>query len=91
MTMKVLLIAIVVIVAMGLLFYYSIASSVRYRVEVCVAYNGRTSCRTARADTQDHALHSAQSNACALIASGVTETMGCERSTPTSVKWLDNK
>ena len=91
MNAKVVLIVVLAVLGLGLLFYYSIASNVRYRVEVCVAYNGRTSCRTARADTEDHALHSAQSNACALIASGVTDTMQCERSTPTSVKWLENK
>jgi len=91
MNWKVVLIVVLAVFGLGLLFYYSITSNVRYRVEVCVAYNGRTSCRTARADTQQNALHSAQSNACALIASGVTETMQCERSTPTSVKWLGSK
>jgi hypothetical protein len=63
----------------------------KYRVEVCVAFGGRTDCRTASADTEDHALRSAQSNACALIASGVTDTMQCEHAAPTSVKWLQTK
>ena len=79
-----------VLVVLGFLVYSSMHIA-QYRVEVCVAFRGTTQCRTASADTQDHALRSAQSNACALIASGVTETMQCERSTPTSVKWLDNK
>ena len=91
MNTKVVLIVILAVIGLALLFYYSITSNVRYRVEVCVAFNGRTSCRIARADTQDNAMRSAQSNACALIASGVTETMQCEHSTPTSVKWLENK
>jgi hypothetical protein len=91
MNLKVVLIVVLAVIGLAALFFFSITSNVRYRVEVCVAFNGRTSCRTARADTQDHALRSAQSNACALIASGVTETMQCERSTPTSVKWLENK
>jgi hypothetical protein len=56
-----------------------------------VAFHDRTSCRTARADTQDHAMRSAQSNACALISSGVTDTMQCEHSDPTTVKWLEMK
>jgi hypothetical protein len=71
--------------------FYSSTSNVKYRVEVCVAFQGRTSCRTARADTEEHALRSAQSNACGLIASGVTDTMQCEHSNPTSVKWLQMK
>jgi hypothetical protein len=90
---KKLALAVVIVVGVLLLGYmfYSSTSSVRYRVEVCVAFQGRTSCRTARADNQEHALRSAQSNACALIASGVTDTMQCEHASPTSVKWLEVK
>jgi hypothetical protein len=87
--------ALAVVIGMGVLLlgymFYSSTSNVRYRVEVCMAFQGRTSCRTARADNQEHALRSAQSNACALIASGVTDTMQCEHSGPTSVKWLEMK
>jgi hypothetical protein len=86
-------------VAIGVLFVlavvafliYSSMHIAKYRVEVCVAYHGANQCRTASADSQDHALRSAQSNACALLASGVTETMQCERETPASVKWLEEK
>jgi hypothetical protein len=90
MNKKVVLAFIIVlgVVLLGFLFYSS-TNNVRYRVEVCVAFQGRTSCRTARADTEEHALRSAQSNACGLIASGVTDTMQCEHSNPTSVKWLE--
>lgn len=88
---KKLALAIVIVVGVLLVGYmfYSSTNNVRYRVEVCVAFQGRTSCRTARADDQEHALRSAQNNACGLIASGVTDTMQCEHSTPTSVKWLE--
>jgi hypothetical protein len=79
-----------VLVVIGFLIYSSLHIA-KYRVEVCVAYHGANQCRTASADTQDHALRSAQSNACALVASGVTETMQCERETPASVKWLEEK
>ena len=70
---------------------YSSMSVAQYRVEVCMSYQGQTSCRTASADTEEHALRSATSNACALIASGVTDTMACERANPTSVRWLNKK
>jgi hypothetical protein len=83
-------IVILAVIGLGFLFYSSM-NGARYRVEVCVAFQGRTSCRTARADSEDHALRSAQSNACALIASGVTDTMQCEHSEPTSVRWLGAK
>jgi hypothetical protein len=86
-------------VAIGVLFVlgvvafliYSSMHLARYRVEVCVDFQGRNECRTASADTQDHALRSAQSNACALVASGVTDTMQCEQSRPSNVKWLETK
>jgi hypothetical protein len=81
---------IIAVAVLGLVYmFYSSTSNVKFRVEVCVAFQGRTSCRMARADTEEHALRSAQSNACGLIASGVTDTMQCEHSNPTSVKWLE--
>lgn len=88
---KTVLIGIVFVIAVVAVLIYSSMNVAHYRVEVCVNFQGRTECRTASADTQDHALRSAQSNACALIASGVTDTMQCERANPSSVKWLDNK
>jgi len=60
----------------------------KYRVEVCMAYQGRSECRTVGAATEDEAVRAATSNACATIASGVTDSMACERGTPSSVKWL---
>jgi hypothetical protein len=75
---------------LGFLIYSSLHIA-KQRVEICVAFNGRTSCRVASADTQEHAMHTAQSNACALIASGVTDTMQCERTIPASVTWLERK
>ena len=82
----------VIFVALVLVFLvYSSMHIAKYRVEVCVAFKGRSDCRTASADTEDHALRSAQSNACALLVAGVTEVMQCEHATPTSVKWLKTK
>jgi hypothetical protein len=70
---------------------YSSMHIAKYRVEVCINFHGVNQCRTASADTQDHAMRSAQSNACALLVSGVTDTMQCERLVPVSVKWLESK
>ena len=66
----------------------STMSLAQYRVEVCMEYNGRSECRTAAGSTEEYALRTATGNACALIASGVTDSMACERATPKSVKWL---
>ncbi len=69
------LIGVVFVLGVLAVLIYSSMHVAQFRVEVCVNFQGRTECRTASADTQDHALRSAQSNACALMVSGVTETM----------------
>jgi hypothetical protein len=53
------------------------------RCEVCMAFEGRQACRSVDAASEDEAKQGAVTNACALIASGVTDTMACERATPT--------
>ena len=82
--------ALFVALVIGAVVYTTMTSSTkRYRVEVCVEFQGRTACRTAAAATEQQALRTAQDNACAQIASGVTDSMQCGTYTkPTSVKWL---
>ncbi len=88
---KTVVIGVIFVVALlGFLIYSSMHLS-NYRVQVCVAFRGRTECRIASADTREHAQRTAQSNACGLMVSGVTDTMQCEHVDPTSVKWLDTK
>ena len=54
------------------------------RCEVCIAFGGRQACRAVDGATEEDAQTAARTNACALIASGVTETMACERTPPVS-------
>jgi len=67
---------------------YSSVHGPRYRVEVCMSYQGRSACKTVSAKSQDGALRSGRENACADISSGVTNTVQCENTDPQSVKWL---
>lgn len=67
---------------------YSSVHGPRYKVRVCMVYQGRTSCRTVTAKQQQDALRGAVENACADIASGVTETFACQQLPPKSVEWL---
>ena len=71
------------------LIVYSTVNGPRYRVEVCMAYQGRTACRVVSAKSEEAALRSGAGNACAEIASGVTDTMRCEQSEPQNVRWLE--
>lgn len=88
---KTVVIGVVFVVLVLVFLLYSSMHIAQYRVEVCVNFRGATQCRVASADTRDHAMRSAQSNACALLVSGVTDTMQCERTEPTSMKWLETK
>jgi hypothetical protein len=53
-----------------------------YQCTVCMSFAGREMCRTVEAATAMDARSGAINNACALLASGVTDTMACERSGP---------
>jgi hypothetical protein len=53
-----------------------------------MAYQDRSACKTVSAKSEEAALRSGAENACADIASGVTDTMRCEQSEPQSVRWL---
>jgi len=85
---KPVLVGILIVVAILGVIVYSSLNLARYRVEVCMAYNGQSNCRTASGSSEEFALRSARSNACAGIASGVTETIGCEGTAPAKVTWL---
>jgi hypothetical protein len=52
--------------------------------EVCVEFAGRTECRRSSAASREEALQMAQSTACAVLASGVTQGMACQRAEPRS-------
>lgn len=81
------IIAGVAIAVIGLMVYSSLDLA-GYRVEVCKEYQGRTACRTASGANREAALRTASDNACALISSGMTDSIACQGSNPVSVKWL---
>lgn len=74
------------IVFIGLLAYMTMGMG-QHRVEVCMEYRGQRNCRTAAGPTREQALRTATENACATIASGMTESQTCERMPPLSVTW----
>jgi hypothetical protein len=63
-------------------------SQARYRVELCIDFNGRSNCASASGSTEQFTTQAATTNACATIASGVTEVMQCEHTPPSRVTWL---
>jgi len=88
---KTVVLAIAFAVAVLVMLVYTTLGTNRYRCEVCIAFHERSACRTASAPTQAQALRAATENACAQIASGVTDSIACEGTAPESVKWLSGK
>jgi hypothetical protein len=88
---KTVILAIAFVMAVLVLVIYTTMGTSRYRCEVCIFFHGRTACRTAGASTQAQAQRTATENACAEIASGVTDSMACESTAPQSVIWLTRK
>ncbi len=63
-------------------------SQYRYTAEVCVAYRGREACRQASGRSRDEAVRTAQDNACAFLASGMTDSVACQNTPPSRVTWI---
>jgi hypothetical protein len=85
--------AVVALLVFGfiVLILYSTIAGTRHRVQVCMAFKGRTVCKTVSAKSEESAVRSAVNNACADITSGVTEVMACEGSKPESITWLGSQ
>ena len=56
------------------------------RCEVCVSFRGQEACRAVDAANEEEARRGAHTNACALLASGVTDSLACERTPESSAR-----
>lgn len=84
------LVAVFVVVFLSLVVYSTFRGP-RFRAEVCMAYQGKSACRTVSAKSEQAARRAGSENACAEISSGVTDTIRCEQSEPVSVRWLSSR
>ena len=76
--------ALVALLVLGGFVVYSGFRVSGVRCEVCVEFGGNRACRTVEGATEHEARLAAQTNACALLTSGVTNTMACERTAPSA-------
>jgi hypothetical protein len=67
---------------LGLIWYAS-ASLATHSCEVCISYEGQSACRKAEGATSDEARRTAVDLACAMLASGMTDSLACQRTEPT--------
>jgi hypothetical protein len=75
------LVASVLIVLIAVVVYSSLQIG-GVRCEVCIEFQGRAVCRSVDGTTETEARSAATTNACALLTSGVTNTLACERTPP---------
>jgi hypothetical protein len=54
--------------------------------EICMEFRGHSACRTAAAADRDAAVRAAVSTACAVLSSGVTQGLECDRTPLRSVR-----
>lgn len=68
---------------------YAVMAEGRVECEVCVAYRGRTVCRTSTAVDRKSAISGAVSAACAVLSGGVTDGIECSSTPPRSLTCND--
>lgn len=73
------------IVFIGALSYILIATGSKFECEVCIRYNDRDSCQIVRGSERDDTVMQGVSTACGAVASGMTESIDCQRTPPTKL------
>ena len=68
----------------GFVIYSSLGQN-KLTCEVCVTYKGHSKCRSAAGPTRDQTIQVAQDNACAFLATGMTENIQCGQRQPDRV------
>lgn len=72
-------------VLVGLLVFAAMRGLSSVTCEVCVTFNDETLCRTGTGKNRQAAIDSAQRACCALLSSGMTESIKCGNTEPDSV------
>jgi len=75
---KPLLIFIIVVGVVGVITYQMIGLA-KVECELCIEFKSQKHCPTALGATHEEALDEAHRNACAILSSGVTEVLACQR------------
>lgn len=77
--MKKPLLVIIILAAFGGFLTYKMLHLAEIQCSLCIEFNGKRQCSEAMGPTEDEARTEAHRNACAVLASGVTEVVACNR------------
>lgn len=78
--------AVAVLVPMIGLILYASMDVAEFECDVCMGFDGHEICRTVTGKTEQEGVRTGVNNACALLTSGMTNTMRCERGQPTKAQ-----
>ena len=85
---KPVLVGLIIFFALIGVMVYSTLNLAEHRVQACMTFKGQTNCRIASGSSIPFATRTAIQNACAGIASGVTDSIACEQSSPAKLETL---
>jgi hypothetical protein len=74
--------ALVLLPPLAALVIYNSFQLSTFECTVCIAFEGREVCRTVTGQTREEGLQSATNNTCALLTSGMTDSIRCSRTVP---------
>ncbi len=83
--LRVLGLAVAIAALLGGLIYGSL-SVVQAECSLCMEFNGQRQCRTGSGATQEDAQAAARRAACAVMSSGMAESIQCDNVIPTRVQ-----
>jgi hypothetical protein len=64
---------------------WSTLGNARYKVQVCITYNGQSLCRDGAATTKTEAERVATDGICSDLGHGMTEIMQCQQNAPRQI------
>ncbi|MBN8555005.1 MAG: hypothetical protein J0L93_06130 [Deltaproteobacteria bacterium] len=77
--MKKPLLIVTIVLILAALLTYEMLKLAQIQCSLCLTFNGKRQCSKALGPTADAATEEAHRNACALLTSGVTEVVACNR------------
>ena len=83
--MKRTLIPVIIVLGLAILLIVDLTTKTGIECRVCVTFEGRQKCAIARAEEKMAAETEAQSSACSLLTSGVSQAVKCPRVQPDTV------
>ena len=69
--------------------FFATRSQNAVECEICMDFGGRSACRTSSAVDRNTAVRAAVSTACAVLSSGVTQGLECDRTPVRTVRCSD--